>query len=116
MWNPDFRYISPTPSQVKTIDGPLWAKHEIRGRSAARNAAAPYATTQTCGSPRFAFHGRARIMKILGIDAGAVSGGCSIVLVNDGVVPQLIDAIDLPTIGVKAKQRIDVVKARQAGR
>jgi hypothetical protein len=35
-------------------------------------------------------------MKILGIDLGAVNGGCAIVLVNDGAVPQLIDPIDLP--------------------
>jgi len=49
---------------------------------------------------------------ICGIDPGAVSGGCAIVAVNDGAAPQLIDAIDLPTIGVKAKQRIDVLALR----
>jgi len=31
-------------------------------------------------------------VKILGIDPGAVSGGCAIVEINDGAVPQLIDA------------------------
>jgi crossover junction endodeoxyribonuclease RuvC len=51
-------------------------------------------------------------MKILGIDPGAVSGGCAIVLIDNGVAPQLIDAIHLPTIGVKAKQRIDVLALR----
>jgi crossover junction endodeoxyribonuclease RuvC len=51
-------------------------------------------------------------MKILGIDPGAVSGGLAIVEINDGVAPQLIDAIDLPVIGVKAKQRIDVLALR----
>src|SRR5215472_6228084 len=51
-------------------------------------------------------------MKILGVDPGAVSGGCAIVMVNDGAAPQLVDAIDLPTVGVKAKQRIDVLALR----
>jgi len=51
-------------------------------------------------------------MKILGIDPGAVSGGCAIVLINDGAAPQLVDAIDLPTIGIKAKQRVDVLALR----
>jgi crossover junction endodeoxyribonuclease RuvC len=49
---------------------------------------------------------------ILGIDPGAVSGGCAVVLINDGAAPQLVDAIDLPTIGVKARQRIDVLALR----
>jgi crossover junction endodeoxyribonuclease RuvC len=47
--------------------------------------------------------------KVLGIDPGAVSGGCAIVEIHDGAAPKLVDAIDLPTIGVKAKQRIDVL-------
>ena len=51
-------------------------------------------------------------MIICGIDPGAVSGGCAIVMINDGAAPQLVDAIDLPTIGVKAKQRIDVLALR----
>jgi len=51
-------------------------------------------------------------VKILGIDPGAVSGGCAIVMIDDGAVPQLVDAIDLPTVGVKAKQRIDVLALR----
>jgi crossover junction endodeoxyribonuclease RuvC len=51
-------------------------------------------------------------MKILAIDPGAVSGGCVIVEINDGAAPQLIDAIDLLVIGVKAKQRIDVLALR----
>ena len=51
-------------------------------------------------------------MRILGIDPGAVSGGCAIVEISDGVAPQLVDAIDLPIIGVKAKQRIDVLALR----
>src|SRR6516165_7582583 len=51
-------------------------------------------------------------MKALGLDPGAVSGGCAIVQIGDGVAPQLVDAIDLPIIGVKAKQRIDVLALR----
>lgn len=51
-------------------------------------------------------------MKALGLDPGAVSGGCAIVEISDGVAPQLVDAIDLPIIGVKAKQRIDVLALR----
>ena len=51
-------------------------------------------------------------MKILGIDPGAVSGGLAIVEINNGAAPQLIDAISLPVIGVKAKQRIDVLALR----
>ena len=51
-------------------------------------------------------------MKALGLDPGAVSGGCAIVEIGDGVAPQLVDAIDLPIIGVKAKQRIDVLALR----
>jgi crossover junction endodeoxyribonuclease RuvC len=51
-------------------------------------------------------------VRILGIDPGAVSGGCAIVEISDGVAPQLVDAIDLPVIGVKAKQRIDVLALR----
>ena len=48
-------------------------------------------------------------MKILGCDPGAVNGGLAIVMVNDGAAPQIIDAIDLPVVGVKARQRIDVL-------
>jgi hypothetical protein len=51
-------------------------------------------------------------VKTLGLDPGAVSGGCAIVEISDGVAPQLVDAIDLPIIGVKAKQRIDVLALR----
>ena len=51
-------------------------------------------------------------MKVLGLDPGAVSGGCAIVEINNGVAPQLVDAIHLPLIGIKAKQRIDVLALR----
>jgi len=46
-------------------------------------------------------------MRILGIDPGAVSGGCAIVEISDGVAPQLVDAIDLPIIGVKPHRSVE---------
>jgi crossover junction endodeoxyribonuclease RuvC len=49
--------------------------------------------------------------RILGVDPGAVSGGLAILEISDGVA-KLVDAIDLPVIGVKAKQRIDVLALR----
>jgi len=49
---------------------------------------------------------------ILGIDPGAVSGGCAVIEISNGVAPHLVDAIDLPVVGVKAKQRIDVLGLR----
>jgi crossover junction endodeoxyribonuclease RuvC len=50
-------------------------------------------------------------MKILGVDPG-VHGGLAIVDINDGVAPELIDAIDIPTVGIKAKERVDVLAIR----
>jgi crossover junction endodeoxyribonuclease RuvC len=46
-------------------------------------------------------------MKILGIDPG-IHGGLAIVDIVDGAAPELIGAIDIPTVGVKAKERVDV--------
>jgi Holliday junction resolvasome RuvABC endonuclease subunit len=46
-------------------------------------------------------------MKILGVDPG-VHGGLAIVDIVDGTTPELIDAIDIPTVGIKAKERVDV--------
>ena len=40
--------------------------------------------------------------RIPGIDPGAVSGGCAIVETGDGIAPQLVDAINLRIIGIKA--------------
>ena len=47
-------------------------------------------------------------MKILGFDPG-IRGGLAIVEINDGAVPQLVDAIDIPTAGTGAKERVDAV-------
>jgi crossover junction endodeoxyribonuclease RuvC len=51
-------------------------------------------------------------MKILGVDPG-IRGGLAIITVNDGAAPQLIDAIDIPVIGVGAKERVDVLAIRE---
>jgi Holliday junction resolvasome RuvABC endonuclease subunit len=47
------------------------------------------------------------VMKILGTDPG-VHGGLAILEVVDGAAPRLLDAIDIPTVGVAAKERVDV--------
>lgn len=46
-------------------------------------------------------------MRILGGDSG-IHGGLAIVEVVDGSAPQLIDAVDVPTIGTGAKERVNV--------
>jgi crossover junction endodeoxyribonuclease RuvC len=50
-------------------------------------------------------------MKILGCDPG-IRGGLAIVKIIDGAAPQLIDAIDIPTVGVGAKERVDPIAIR----
>ena len=50
-------------------------------------------------------------MKVVGIDPG-IHGGMAIVVINDGAAPQLADAIDIPTVGVGAKERVDVLAVR----
>jgi hypothetical protein len=47
-------------------------------------------------------------VKILGVDPG-IRGGLAILEIMEGAAPQLIDAIDVPTIGVGAKERVDVI-------
>ena len=46
-------------------------------------------------------------MKLLGVDPG-VHGGLAVVNIIDGVAPELVGAIDIPTVGLKAKERVDV--------
>src|SRR5438045_2799093 len=50
-------------------------------------------------------------MRILGIDPG-VHGGLAVIEVNDGAAPVLIDAADIPVVGVKAKERVDALAVR----
>jgi hypothetical protein len=47
-------------------------------------------------------------MRILGIDGG-IHGGCAVVNIVDDAAPQLLNAIDIPVVGVGAKQRVDVL-------
>jgi crossover junction endodeoxyribonuclease RuvC len=50
-------------------------------------------------------------VKVLGVDPG-VRGGLAIVAINDGAASRLVDAIDIPTIGVGAKERVDPIVLR----
>jgi crossover junction endodeoxyribonuclease RuvC len=49
--------------------------------------------------------------RILGVDPG-IRGGLAIVEINDGAAPKLVDAIDIPTVGTGAKERVDVLALR----
>jgi crossover junction endodeoxyribonuclease RuvC len=49
--------------------------------------------------------------RILGIDPG-IRGGLAVVLVNSSNGAQLVDAIDIPTVGTGAKERVDVIALR----
>jgi crossover junction endodeoxyribonuclease RuvC len=51
-------------------------------------------------------------MKVLGVDPG-VHGGLAVVSIDNGVAPELLDAIDIPTVGVKAKERVDALALRK---
>jgi hypothetical protein len=44
-------------------------------------------------------------MRILGVDPG-VHGGMAIVETIDGMAPQLIAAIDIPTVGIRPKNEL----------
>jgi Holliday junction resolvasome RuvABC endonuclease subunit len=50
-------------------------------------------------------------VKYLGVDPG-IRGGLAIIDLNNGAAPQLVDAIDIPVIGVSAKERVDVIAIR----
>jgi crossover junction endodeoxyribonuclease RuvC len=50
--------------------------------------------------------GSAPVTRILGVDPG-IHGGLAIVEILDGATPVLLDAADIPTIGIKAKERVD---------
>src|SRR5262249_560293 len=56
--------------------------------------------------------GDAAMTVILGIYPG-IHGGCALLEIIDGAAPQLVDAIDVPTIGTGAKERIDVIALQQ---
>jgi crossover junction endodeoxyribonuclease RuvC len=48
---------------------------------------------------------------LLGVDPG-IHGGMAIVAIEDGAAPRLVEAIDIPVIGVGAKERVDVIAVR----
>jgi crossover junction endodeoxyribonuclease RuvC len=50
-------------------------------------------------------------MKILGVDPG-IHGGLAVVEINNDAAPQIVDMIDIPTTGIKAKERADVLAIR----
>ena len=47
-------------------------------------------------------------MKIFGVDPG-VHGGLALVITFNHMAPELVDATDIPTVGVGAKERIDAL-------
>lgn len=49
-------------------------------------------------------------MKILGVDCG-IHGGLAIIEIANGTT-SLIDAIDIPVCGIKARERVDVLAIR----
>jgi hypothetical protein len=51
-------------------------------------------------------------MKILGVDCG-IRGGLAVLEINDNTAPQMLAAIDAPVVGVKAKERIDVIALQE---
>jgi Holliday junction resolvasome RuvABC endonuclease subunit len=50
--------------------------------------------------------------RYLGVDPG-VHGGLAVVEINGSAAPQVLAAIDVPTIGVKAKERVDVIALQE---
>jgi crossover junction endodeoxyribonuclease RuvC len=51
-------------------------------------------------------------MRYLGIDPG-LSGGLAVVEAIDDAAPMLVEAIDIPTLGSGAKQRVDGIAIRK---
>jgi hypothetical protein len=50
-------------------------------------------------------------MKILGVDPG-VSGRLAVVEIIDGAAPVLVECVDIPVVGIAAKERVDVAAIR----
>jgi hypothetical protein len=50
-------------------------------------------------------------MIIAGVDCG-IRGGLAIVAVENGAAPVLVECVDIPTVGVGAKERVDVAAIR----
>jgi Holliday junction resolvasome RuvABC endonuclease subunit len=50
-------------------------------------------------------------IRILGVDPG-IHGGLAVIAIDDGAAPALLDAIDIPIVGVGAKERVDSIAVR----
>jgi crossover junction endodeoxyribonuclease RuvC len=50
-------------------------------------------------------------MIIAGIDPG-IRGGLAVIHVNGGSAPLLLEAVDIPTVGTGARERVDVIALR----
>jgi crossover junction endodeoxyribonuclease RuvC len=51
-------------------------------------------------------------VKVLGVDCG-VHGGLAILEINDTAAPQMLAAIDVPTVGVGAKERVNPIALQE---
>jgi len=49
--------------------------------------------------------------KVLGVDPG-IRGGLAILEIMDGAAPHVVDIIDIPVVGMGAKERVDVLALR----
>ena len=52
------------------------------------------------------------VVQILAAYDPGISGGLAIVAVADGAAPRLVEVIDIPVIGVGAKERVDAAAIR----
>jgi crossover junction endodeoxyribonuclease RuvC len=51
-------------------------------------------------------------VKYLGVDCG-IHGGLAILEINDNAAPQLVAAVDVPTVGVGAKERVNALALQE---
>jgi Holliday junction resolvasome RuvABC endonuclease subunit len=52
-------------------------------------------------------------VKYLGVDGGIRSGGLAVVEIVDGRAPILVAAVDIPTVGLKAKEKVDAIAVQE---
>lgn len=50
-------------------------------------------------------------MKTLAVDPG-IAGAVAVIETSDGTAPKLVDVIDIPTLGIAAKTRVDAIGLR----
>jgi hypothetical protein len=51
------------------------------------------------------------MMLVLGVDCG-IRGGLAILDIDNGAAPQLVEATDIPVVGMGAKERVDAIALR----